>query len=66
MAGEKSQLEARLKEAKENVRIKVVEIKDESLQLELEMYKRQCKELLQERAVLQRMNSDGVSYQIVK
>lgn len=46
-----SSLGSSLEEERRNVKIKVVEVRDETLLLELDMYKRQCKELMQERAI---------------
>ena len=49
--------------------MKVVEVRDETLLLELEMYKKQCRDLIQERAILQSLGGEKVlesSYQVVR
>lgn len=38
-----SSLGSELADEKKNVKLKVIEVRDETLVLELEMYKRQCK-----------------------
>ena len=66
-----SSLGSELAEEKKNVKVKVIEVRDETLVLELEMYKRQCKQLMQERAIMKNLNSpyEGTfqsSYRVIK
>ena len=69
LQGEKSELGSELAEERKNVKVKVVEVRDETLLLELEMYKRQCRDLIQERAIMQSLRGEKVlesSYQVVQ
>lgn len=46
-----------------------MEVRDETVQLELEMYKKQCRELIQERAILQSLAGHPVvesTYRVVE
>lgn len=53
-----SSLGSSLEEERKNIKIKVVEVRDETLVLELDMYKRQCKELMQEKAIANSLRSE--------
>lgn len=58
-------LGSELAEEKRNVKVKVVEVRDRTVELELEMYKRQCKELMQQQAIQDTLGLPGSSgYQL--
>jgi hypothetical protein len=58
-------LGSELAEEKRNVKVKVVEVRDRTVELELEMYRRQCKELMQQQAIQDTLALPGSSgYQV--
>jgi hypothetical protein len=45
--------------------VKVVEVRDEGLEMELAMYKKQCKELVREKSILEMVRRDRSEYTVV-